>query len=193
MHTWVSLLLVRLPCTLPDLRPPLSAPVSTCHPCSNDIVSLQIYIASGASPVDNTANSRNLTIYISPTTVYRNGSLCVANYTTSRTDAVPNNVTCAVTLSNAKFVTIERFISSGAPSLSLYEVQILRSGEAWQWFAVQILRSRSCAQDVACGMGVSSVARLAQGRLPAWTPFIAQAVMHLRALPRKTCKPRMWP
>ena len=140
----------------------MSTPVCACCPCSNDIVGLQIYIASGASPVDNTANSRNLTIYISPTTVYRNGSLCVANYTTTRTDAVPNNVTCAVTLSNAKFVTIERFISSGAPMLSLYEVQILRSGEAWQQ------RGRRQAAVVFCVLGPDPARTCVCAQLRTW-------------------------
>lgn len=97
-----------------------AAPAATSYerprlhaPCSNDIVGLQIYVGSAQTQVDN---SRNLTIYISPTSEYRKGALCVANYNATATDAVPNNVTCAVTLSNAKYVTVERYISSGISS-----------------------------------------------------------------------------
>lgn len=101
------------------------------HPAtfSNDIIGLQLYIPTGTVPVDWNANSRNLSAYVSPTSVYRNGSLCVSAYSPTANGPVPNNVTCP-TLSNARYVTIERYVSSSAPSLGMMEVQILRSGAA---------------------------------------------------------------
>lgn len=96
---------------------------------SDDIFGLDIYVSGLTTPVNGVLNSRNLSIYISPTSVYRNGSLCVSNYNATNSAAVANRILCGFTLANARYVTIERFITAAAPTLSLYEVQILRSGK----------------------------------------------------------------
>lgn len=107
-----------------------------CDLCSNDIVGLAVYVLQGASPRDWVLSANNLDIYLSPTPVYKKkGVICAYNYsatitTSSPSTWVPNNVTCVATISNARYVTIERRLTMENPNMGLLEVQVLRSGEA---------------------------------------------------------------
>ena len=82
--------------------------------------------------VDGTqaAGARNISIYLSPTTSFFNGSVCVANATFTRTGTTPNlaNCTNGGTIANAAYVTVVKYTFAGSDQLHCSELQILRSG-----------------------------------------------------------------
>lgn len=71
----------------------------------------------------------NTSIYLSPTSSFFNGTACITNTSFTLTGTTPNLVNCTMTISNARYVTVVKYISAGNPDLHCNELQILRSGE----------------------------------------------------------------
>ena len=80
------------------------------------------------------AFSNNISIWVSPTEVWTNGSLCVSNFSPAATNLVHNFIPCAKPISNTRYVTVTKPLADGANGVSQYlyiwELQILRAGEA---------------------------------------------------------------
>ena len=82
------------------------------------------------------AYSNNISIWVSPTEVWANGSLCVSNFSPSSTNVgvVPSVIPCAKPISNTRYVTVAKPLADGANGVNQYlyiwELQVLRSGEA---------------------------------------------------------------
>lgn len=91
----------------------------------SDIYGMAYYVDSSF-----TAAAKNISIYLSPTTSFFNGSVCVANTTFVATGTTPNRVNCTTTIANALYVTVVKYTFSGSDQLHCNELQILRSGEA---------------------------------------------------------------
>lgn len=82
--------------------------------------------------------TRNITIWVSPTDVWTNGTQCVDNWAPPPTYAGKEDIkiVCANPIANTRFVTIQKPITDKIPSLNgwtehlyMFEMQILRAGE----------------------------------------------------------------
>lgn len=91
----------------------------------SDISGFDFYVSSTALQY-----AMNVSVYLSPTPAFLNGSACVTNYSMVSTGATPNTLACANPIANARYVTVVRPVYTGAEQLHIYELQILRSGEA---------------------------------------------------------------
>lgn len=105
-------------------------------PVCSDIYGFTYYVDSTL-----TAGARNISIYLSPTTSFFNGTVCVANTSLASSGTTPNRINCTNTIANARYVTIVKYTFTGSAYLHCSELQILRSGEdsgsgvavAWLW------------------------------------------------------------
>ena len=98
-----------------------------CCCCSSDIMGVNLYVTSYGSAPWIVSNS-NYTIYISTTSVFRNGTLCVNNLIPTVFDTNYHFVPCPA-VASISYVTVLRPITSSSGSIHFYELQVVRSGE----------------------------------------------------------------
>lgn len=99
----------------------------TDYPCSSDIVGLNVYFSSSSTWK---ASATNISLYISATPVWRNGTLCADNFTPTQFDFSANFIACPG-ISNAQYITLQRWFTDRFNGfLALTELEILRSGAA---------------------------------------------------------------
>lgn len=119
--------------------------------CSNDIVGFKVWVPSNNANGYNwiyLENSRNFSIYVSPTAVYRNGTLCVGSVTVTNTDLVPNNFTCPRTLSNARYgeEVVPATCNCGMPILHVHTLphallaDLVYTRQTWNLFCIHGLQ-----------------------------------------------------
>lgn len=89
----------------------------------SDIYAFDYYLES-----TQVAYGKNISIYLSPTTSFLNGSVCAANLTLTSVGATPNRINCTNTIANARYVTVVKYTFAGSDYLHCNELQILRSG-----------------------------------------------------------------
>lgn len=92
---------------------------------------VRLYIVPVAAGVPWSVAYTNFTVYISTTTVWRNGTVCVSSFTPTAFAPSPNNISCPG-VTDVMFVTLERPITSVSGALQIYELQVLRAGETWR-------------------------------------------------------------
>lgn len=86
-----------------QLHAPAGMPLRcVCH--SNDIMGVNLWIPTDASGQNWQAVSRSITIYMSATTVYRNGTVCVKSYSGANADLTPNRINCTQTVATTRWV-----------------------------------------------------------------------------------------
>jgi hypothetical protein len=79
--------------------------------------------------------SRNISVWVSPTEVWTNGSLCVSNFSPapSVSTVVPSFIPCANPISNTRYVTVTKPLANNVDGVSVFlfiwELQVLRAGK----------------------------------------------------------------
>lgn len=102
--------------------------------------------------------SNNISIWVSPTEVWTNGSLCVSNFSPSSTavNLVHSFIPCAKPISNTLYVTVTKPLADGAKGVNQYlhiwELQVLRAGR------MRIPHTHCTAWAAYCGIFVLGLA-----------------------------------
>lgn len=89
-----------------------------------DIVGFAYYIDSSVV----VAYGKNISVYLSPAPTFQSGLACATNMVLTNSGTKPNLINCTSTITNARYVTIVKGLSTGSDSIYCYEFQILRAG-----------------------------------------------------------------
>lgn len=89
-----------------------------------DIVGFAYYIDAGVVA----AYGKNISVYLSPGSYFQSGLACATNMVLANSGTKPNLINCTSTITNARYVTIVKALSSGSDAIYCHEFQILRAG-----------------------------------------------------------------